>query len=533
MTRAGWIAISLALVGCNESGGSPLRKADAGAGGGANQQAPGVDAASAPDAASAADAGKPPPPPEMEERRTFESPRAGARYVYVANPRRDSVAVIDSTTLAIRSVQAGDTPSYLQTVPGKDLALVINVGSHDVTILRTEAGATRTSTVPVVAGVNALAVAPDGKHVVAWYDSPARTGGAPPGSFQDVSVITLGEKDESVGLTVGFRPSEVAFASDGSAAFVVTEDGVSVIRFADLRGPAVAPLVPVGDAADTAQDVSVTPDGRFALSRTEGATTIRLVDLTTRASTTVDLASAVTDLDLSPGGDFALAVLREAGTVVRLPLPGGFTDAAQRRSFAVEGGVGSAVITPDGKTAILYTTATPLERLVLLDLEAQTIRPVRLKKGVRAVAVAPDSRTALVVHTKTPGDPRDPSLDVETAIDRSNGYSVIDLGNAFAKLQLVPAPVGDLAITPDATRAFVLLRDDAASIRVAQRITLANFIVDDFPLGSPPLAIAALPDSKRMFVSQVHPEGRISFIHWETGAVESVTGFELNGRIVQ
>ena len=87
--------------------------------------------------------------------------------------------------------------------------------------------------------------------------------------------------------------------------------------------------------------------------------------------------------------------------------------------------------------------------------------------------------------------------------------------------------------TPDASRAFVLLRDDAASIRVAQRIALGSFIVDDFPLGSPSLVIAVLSDSKRMFVSQVHPEGRISFIHWETGAVESVTGFELNGRIVQ
>jgi hypothetical protein len=38
---------------------------------------------------------------------------------------------------------------------------------------------------------------------------------------------------------------------------------------------------------------------------------------------------------------------------------------------------------------------------------------------------------------------------------------------------------------------------------------------------------------KRVFVSQEHPEGRISFINWETGVVESVTGFELNGRIVQ
>jgi hypothetical protein len=470
----------------------------------------------------------------MEERRSFETPRAGARYVYVADPKRDTVAVIDSTNLTIRSVPAGDTPTYLQTVPGKDVALVINVGSRDVTILRTEAGTTRVSTVPVVAGVNALSVAPDGRHVVAWFDSSGgASAGASAGSFQDVSLLTLGDQDLALNLTVGFRPSDVAFAADGSAAFVITEDGVSVLRFADLHGPAVAPLVPVGDAADTAQDVSVTPDGHYALSRQEGSSSIRLIDLTTRAATSVDLQSPVTDLDLSPAGDFALAVLRQAGTVVRLEIPAGFADATGRRSSAAEGGVGSAAITPDGKTAILYTTATPLERLVLLDLDSQTTRAVRLKKGVRAVAVSPDSRTALVVHTKQAGDPSDPGIDVETSIDRSYGYSVVDLASAFAKLQLTPAPVGDLAITPDASRAFVLLRDDAASIRLAQRITLGSFIVDDFPLGSPPLAIAALPDSKRMFVSQVHPEGRISFIHWETGAVESVTGFELNGRIVQ
>jgi hypothetical protein len=535
------LALAAALAGC---GGSAVKSSGSGPNNRGGSEAEGGSKGNAPGANMGATGGSSggmgadpiaPPPPEMEERRSFETPRAGARYVYVANPKRDTVAVIDSTNLTIRPIQVGDTPTYLQTVPGKDVALVINVGSRDVSILRTDAGGTRTSTVPVVPGVNALSVAPDGKHVVAWYQSPAKPGltGGPPGSFQDVSLITLGDTDQSIGLTVGFRPSDVAFAADGSAAFVITEDGVSVLRFAELRGPSVTPLIAVGDAADTAQDVSVTPDGRYALSRKEGATEIRLVDLTTRASTTVDLGSAVTDLDLAPGGDFALAVLREAGTVVRLLLPGGFTDPTMRHSFAAEGGVGSATITPDGKAAILYTTANPVERLVLLDLVAQSTRPVRLKKGVRAVAVSPDSRTALVVHTKDAGSPTDPSIDVEGAIDRSHGYSVVDLASAFAKLQLTTAPVGELAITPDATRAFVLLRDDAVSIRVAQRIQLASFIVDDFPLGSPPLSIAALADSKRMFVSQVHPEGRISFIHWETGAVESVTGFELNGRIVQ
>jgi hypothetical protein len=500
----------------------------------------------------------PPPPPETEERRDFDAPRAGARFVYVANPRRDTVAVIDSTSLAIRSVDVGDTPGTLRTLPGRDVAIVINGGSRDATILRTEAtGGTRTTTVPVVAGANALAIAPDGLHAIAWFNSADRntaSPGATGGSFQDVSVITLGQPDQSVPLTVGFRPTDVTFASDGSAAFVITEDGVSVIRFAEVRGPAVAPLVRLGDAAlappatmspdagappaaaTTSRDVSVTPDGKFALARREGSPQILLVDLATRAATTVDLGSPVTDLDLSPRGDFALAVLRQTGTVVRLALPGGFSDAAQRRSMTIAGAgttIGSAALGPDGKTAVLYTTATPVERVVLLNVDSAAVQVVPLKKGVRSVALAPDGRTALVLHTKDPGDPRQAGIDVEVAIDRAYGYSVVDLGTGFAKLQLTEAAVGDLAITPDSSRAFVLLRDDMRSVRIAQRIHLTSFIVSDFPLGSPPQALAALADSKRIFVSQAHPEGRISFIHWETDAVESVTGFELNGRIVQ
>ena len=57
-------------------------------------------------------------PPETEVRQDFEVPRGGARFVYVANRRRDSVAVIDSTGLGIRTVAVGDSPGYLTTVPG-------------------------------------------------------------------------------------------------------------------------------------------------------------------------------------------------------------------------------------------------------------------------------------------------------------------------------------------------------------------------------------------------------------------------------
>jgi hypothetical protein len=223
-----------------------------------------------------------------------------------------------------------------------------------------------------------------------------------------------------------------------------------------------------------------------------------------------------------------------------MAVPAGFEDPARREKRVLQGEVvGSASLAPDGKAAVLYTTAaTPaIERIVIVDLAGEaTPLAVPLKKAVRAVALAPDGRTALVVHTKAPGDPRAPDIDVETQIDRSYGYTVVDLKTGFAKLQRTEADVWALALTPDASRAFVVIRDPGpqTAIRLVQRITLASFIVDDFVLGSPPVSIAALSEGvKRVFVGQEHPEGRISFIQWETGVVESVTGFELNGRIVQ
>ena len=481
-------------------------------------------------------------PPEVEERRDFETPRAGARYVYVANPRRDTVAVIDSTTLAIRSVEAGDGPTYLSAVPGRDVAIVLNVGSDDATILRTDASGTRTQTLPVVEGTNAVAVAPDGRHAIAWLDTSVAGSGIGTGSFQDITLLRLDRTldgtlaDTAVNLTVGFRPLEVVFAQDGSTAFVVTEDGISVVHFADITTPTIVPLLLIDDATSVfARDVSITGDGRYALVRTEGASVVRLVSLSDATVTTMDVGVPISDVDLSPTGTFALVVLRETSTLLRIPLPSGFSDPDRivATTFAAET-FGSVTITPDGRRALLYTTATPVERLIVVDLDAAAAEPpriVRLRKAVRAVGVAPDGTTAIVIHTRIPGDPSDPGIDLDTRIDRSFGYTMLDLRSGFAKLQITEAEVGPLALSPDGAYAFTFLRNDAASVRVLQRIALASFIVDDYALGSAPLSLGIVPETSRAFVGQLHPEGRISFLEWATGDLVSVTGFELNGRI--
>ncbi|MEZ4406245.1 MAG: hypothetical protein R3A52_07210 [Polyangiales bacterium] len=157
---------------------------------------------------------------------------------------------------------------------------------------------------------------------------------------------------------------------------------------------------------------------------------------------------------------------------------------------------------------------------------------LRLRKTVRAVAFAPDGRTALVIHGRAAGNPNEPNIDLETRIDRAWGYTLVDVPTRFAKLQLTPADPGSTALTPDGDFAFVTLRDDTAGVSLVQRVSMRSFVVSDTPLGSPPLAVGVVPGTMRAFVGQEHPEGRITFIDWSTGALQSVTGFELNSRIV-
>jgi YVTN family beta-propeller protein len=591
------------------------------------------------------------PVPNLEDEEEvlvqFELPSAGERYVYAANPDNNSVAVIDSETLAIQTVEAGDEPTFLQTLGGRDAAIVLNVNSDDATIVRTEAGVSRTTTVDVVGGSNAIAVAPDGKHAIVYFNVDLRSSG-PSGSFQDLSVVVLEEgEDRSVGMTVGFRPSAVAFAEDSSRGFVVTEDGVSILDFEQIeeQGSHIARTVPLGAATEAESlDVSITPDGRYALARPAGEGVLRLADLRdvdaevktldlteifaqatldaiqrdaeARAAaaatdagadadpepspaveeesaeadagpgpleldggvtggavgdagepraadagapepqpeaagepvepaadpgappmTTEDLGelafTEVTDVDLSPEGEFALAVVRDRRTVLKVPIPEAFDDIDLVSVITVgEEIVGSVNIAPNGERALLYTTAQDdNEHLSILEIESEEIQVVRLPKSVRAVTIAPDSSSALVVHKKLPGDPNQAGVDPDTLIDRAYGYSVLQLEDGFSKLQLTNSDLGPSTIVPDGSYMFILFNDRARGSYEVHRVGLRNFLVDPVQLGSPPVSVGAVPGTSKVFVGQEHPDGRITFIDWATAATESVTGFELNSRI--
>jgi hypothetical protein len=502
-------------------------------------------------------------PPEMKVNIDFEQPQASERFVYAANPKAGTVSIIDAQTQAIQTLQTGDQPTFLRTLAGTDDAIVLNVGSDDATVLRSPATGAQTSTVSVVRGANVIAVAPDGKHAVVYFDAAYSTAGNETGSFQDVTVLSLDPSgDHAVGMTVGFKPRDVFFAADNGSAYVVTDDGISVLDFArvEKEGTGIARLVTLGPNVDQkGLDVSVTPAGQYALTREPGKSVLRLVDLASGDIRSLDLADVlpatiddtadagsatppaapdVSDLELAPNGKFALAVVRDRSIVLELQVPAAFaTDVAQSAAaittFTIEGElVGSATIAPQADRALLYTTAVDVQRITILPLDGKTAqKTVALRKTVKAVAIAPDGQTALIIHKKAVGDPNQAGIDPDTQIARSFGYSVLRVPTGDVKLQVTSTEPQSSTIVPDGSYLFLLFRDDATDVREVQKIEAKSFLVQPIVLGSPPISLGSVPKSKRLFVNQEHADGRITFIDWDTNATRTVTGFALNSRI--
>jgi len=491
---------------------NPAAGADASTGGGAGGSFAGGDGG----------------PPEQKVEDDYQSPVATGKYVWVANPKSGRVAYIDASAFTVSTVEAGDGPTYLAAVPdaNADSAIVLNVLSHDATLLRQTGGALATATFPIAADENAWAVSSDGRWAIAWGDATRATNPDPTQGFQDISVLDLTQKVAPVILTVGYRPVTLAFASDGKHAFAVTQDGVSVV---DLTGaaPVVTKNFPLStDPNDDpgTRDVSITPDGSYALVRRDGQSTITVVALSDGTLTTVQLPSNAYDLTLSPSGDRALAVMRDISTVAVLPIPQIATAPTSFTTVDIAGEtVGRAIVADDANTTLLFTTALPVDRLTVLDLSAQTFRTVRLYSPLLAVFATHDAQNAVVLH----------QLPADAGTSAHGAFSLVPVGAELpAKIVGTVAPPNAVALSPASDRALVTVRDDSTSTFAAYLAKFPSLEVDTYPLASPPIAAGVVAGAGTAFIAQLHPEGRITFIDLTTGAARTLTGFELGSRIV-
>lgn len=489
------------------------------------------------------DAGTPPPETELD----LITPVTAQRFVYVPMTAEDELARIDGATLAVTATAVGKAPRDVAAIPGSDGAVVLDASNGTATIVRP--GAT-TDTVKVVATLqhlNRIDIDPSGRFAVVWFDlvKAITTGGLTGiGSFQDVTVIALAPgAEKAVDLTVGFRPRKVQFDASGDRAYVITQDGVSVIDlgYATAHGATIVPPIPVADPSVPAEDleIDVVSTGEYCAVRQAGVAALRVVAVghtTPGRVWTVPLASPATDIDLAPDGARVYAVERDAKRLAVVDIPGDAIDPSGVETIDLaDATVGSLVLSPDGKRGVMFTNATLDPRLSLIALDQPGYPHVTwpLKKSVRAVAISPTSDSALVFNAKLPGDPAT-ATSVDDYIAKSYGYTLVDLASGFGKLQLTPVDPGAVAYALDGSKAYVALDggDSANAVRALHIITVHTGVVLTKPLGSPPAAVGVLPGIATAFVAQRHPLGRISFVDVATDAIRTVTGFDLNSHVV-
>lgn len=555
-------AALVALAGCGESAGG-YASPDAGSGGGtpecfsSNECPTGWQCSEfgvcVPPPPPPADGGTPPPPPEVEYE--LGAPVSSLRYVYVAMPDEDKVAKIDGKTLAVSSISVGEHPEIVAAVPNSDTAVALDTVNGTATIIRPTVSADQKLTFATLPNLNQLMVDPSGRFAVAWFDltrAIADAGGLDfvdqIGSFQDVTVVDLQNGEETaVDLTVGFRPREVEFDAAGDRAYVITDDGVSVIDLASAteQGPSIVPPIPIGDpfADPTALEVDVMATGDYAVVRESGESSVRVLGLAgpeRGVSRVIDLPSEPTDLDLSPDGTRAFAVLRDTSQLAVIDVPGDAVDPSGVDLVDLGGEtVGSLVLTDDASRGVLFTNAYAVERITVIELDHPDGQPgyphatYPLQKSIRYVQIHPNGHKAIIFHAKAAGDP-DQAQSLDEFIDKSYGYSVFDLDQGFAKLQLTPVDPGAMAMPASAQRAYVILDggDSEGALAEVQTIELDTGVVRHLTLGSPPETVGVLPDAGTAFVSQRHALGRISFIDIASGAVRTITGFDLNSLII-
>ncbi|HVZ30944.1 MAG TPA: hypothetical protein VG963_00875, partial [Polyangiaceae bacterium] len=567
----GAVASAFTPLGCSKNSNG----ADVGTASGSKSPAP-VD--TAPAAETCADnpllAGCAPVPgtapapasvPEKEQEATFRAPIVTGKYVWSANPDSGRVAVIDAETYEIHAIEAGKGPTYVAAVSAdgnQPRAIVINTGGDDAALIELGAqGTLSVVSVPLHQGADSWSVSHDGRIAIAWTDASKAKNPDPTDGFQDVTVVALPDGGAPVPtrLTVGYRPSAIAFNAAGNRAFAITQDGISVLDL-DPGAVQLGPLLPLPSASRTSPDVSITPDGSHALARIEGSSSLYDVDLTSGSMTSFDLGGPISDLDLSDDGSRAVAVVQhpaqtpqsppdagpvadagDAGTgsdagsgaladagssaasvssseAIFIPIPAGLSDPSQRRSLtSSDPTFGSVVLSADGQHAVLFTTARPTSEVSLVgpDLTPQN---VDLIAPVRAVFMTADGGHAIALQ-----DPPRGSV-------KRGAFSVLTLDSLRApKLVASDAPTVAVALSPaNAERALVTVSDPASNSFGAYLVRTPNLQVDFQSLSSEPLASGTVPDAEKAFVAQVHPEGRISFIALEDGQSREITGFELS-----
>jgi hypothetical protein len=286
----------------------------------------------------------------------------------------------------------------------------------------------------------------------------------------------------------------------------------------------------------SAAEILIDADARLAVLRYQGSARVDVLPLDGSPATCFEAAAgAVTDVTLARSGE--LVVVRQ-GTLSSLVNVVALSDATPEpcAPFAAGVDVGAAVFAvadPSGGLALAYQPNLAIETAAIVDLAALSATSITLEKAIAAVAFVGDGQHVLISHLKAPGAPAwDPQIeDPEVSVDKSYGVSWLNLLSRAHRLAVSDVPFGPFTFVPAADNGgegatFQSVADDKEPqvLRVSHRPGFGDRWID---LAAKPLQMGYAPETTRVWVTQSHPWGRVTFMDPLGLELRHVTGFAL------
>ncbi len=456
---------------------------------------------------------------EADAGRTFGEPVVTGRYLWSANPESGRVALVDSVSLTTRILTAGLSPTHLAAVGDEahpPEALVLNTGSSDATRFVLNEGVVEKASFSTHVGANRWTVSPSGDFAVAW-SSGEEDAVDPTEGLQEITLADLTESPVTgQRLTVGYRPRSVQFDAAEDRLIVTSEQGISLV---ELDAPDTE-FVDLGEPEG--RRVLLTRDGQHAVVRRKGAAELQVVELVPGGQRlAVELPGPVGDVALS-SGERVIALVPEQSIVATFSLVDALGDELELESLSlVDASPDQMRLTTDGSRAVLFSSHATSHSLNIVELDAGqqllTSRTVKVPTPVETVHLSPDGHHAFVVGQGTEGA-------------LSGSFAIVALQDVrFPKVVGTKLPIAHLSV---GDRAAVVTASADSAQHQAFLVALPSLEVQEVDLPSPPFSTGVLPLSKVGFVSQEHPEGRVTFLGTEGGEVRTLTGFQLSAEVV-
>ena len=459
-------------------------------------------------------------------------PATTDKYLFVANPARNTVTRISVPSLDVVTVDVGVDPAAVITTDDFSRAVTFNKGSDDVTIIDATIPEVE-QTVQVLKNLNQLVVSPDGNWAIAYHDADADEEGDSSGtvSFNEISIVEL-NSGAHFPMVVGRNPHQIKFTDDSGVALVVSDDRLALIDL--YTGTPTRSIVEISDDLlnpPRAEEVEVTPNGDYAFIRQYDTDEIVLVDLMSEMVYGLPVANNPTDLDLTPDGNHAVIVDRGSQQLFIYPTHEPELSVAEVIDLPESELLGSIQFSPDNTQAILYTTVSDISHYTTWDMTepdpeyAMTVRP--LVKPIESLAVTPTGDSLMVIHSDSSSADSDPAFDGEHAL------TLIDLHDFLDNPMILPGEPTAFANSLSGEVGYVIM-EGIPQLTLLAYDALMHL---DVELKSNPVHVGILPDTNYAFVNQEHDLGRLTFydpvdpLNVTDDVLQTITGFELNSAI--